>query len=72
MPNLLAYDPAFAFEIAVIIQDGIRRMYVNGESIFYYLTVGNEPLHLHFLQKGNKRVTFPMQRAALIAAILPA
>src|ERR1700756_4222115 len=44
VPNLLAYDPAFAFEIAVIIEDGIRRMYVNQESIFYYLTVGNEPL----------------------------
>ena len=44
MPNLLAYDPAFAYEIAVIIQDGIKRMYVEGESIFYYLTVGNEPL----------------------------
>src|SRR5204862_7542710 len=33
VPNLLAYDPAFAFEIGVIIQDGIRRMYVNQESI---------------------------------------
>jgi len=44
VPNLLAYDPAFAYEIAVIIQDGIKRMYVNGESIFYYLTVTNEPL----------------------------
>jgi pyruvate dehydrogenase E1 component len=44
VPNLVAYDPAFAFEIAIIIQDGIRRMYVDQESIFYYLTVGNEPL----------------------------
>ena len=42
VPNLLAYDPAFAFEIAVIIRDGIRRMYHEGESIFYYLTLGNE------------------------------
>jgi pyruvate dehydrogenase E1 component len=41
-PNVTAYDPAFAFEIAVIIQDGIRRMYVDQESIFYYLTVMNE------------------------------
>jgi len=41
VPNLLAYDPAFAYEIAIIIQDGIRRMYVDGESIFYYLTVTN-------------------------------
>jgi pyruvate dehydrogenase E1 component len=44
VPNLLAYDPAFAYEIAVIIQDGIKRMYVDQESIFYYLTVTNEPL----------------------------
>jgi pyruvate dehydrogenase E1 component len=43
VPNLLAYDPAFAYELAVIVEDGIRRMYVNGESIFYYITVMNEP-----------------------------
>ena len=42
-PNIKAYDPAFAYEIAVIIQDGIRRMYKDGESVFYYLTVMNEP-----------------------------
>ena len=42
-PNCLAYDPAFAYEIAVIIEDGIRRMYVEQESIFYYLTLMNEP-----------------------------
>ena len=42
VPNILAYDPAFAYEIAVIIEDGIRRMYVEEESIFYYLTVENE------------------------------
>ena len=42
MPNLISYDPTFAFEIAVIIEDGIRRMYKNGESIFYYITVMNE------------------------------
>jgi pyruvate dehydrogenase E1 component len=44
VPNLMAYDPAFAYEIAIIIQDGIKRMYVEGESILYYLTVTNEPL----------------------------
>jgi pyruvate dehydrogenase E1 component len=42
VPNCLSYDPAFAYEIAVIIQEGIRRMYDDGESIFYYLTVMNE------------------------------
>jgi len=42
VPNLLAYDPAFAHEIAVIVEDGIRRMYERQESVFYYLTVMNE------------------------------
>jgi pyruvate dehydrogenase E1 component len=42
VPNLRAYDPAFAYEIAIIIEDGIRRMYKDGESIFYYVTVMNE------------------------------
>ena len=42
VPNLMAYDPAFAYELAVIIQDGIRRMYEKREDIFYYLTVMNE------------------------------
>jgi pyruvate dehydrogenase E1 component len=43
IPTLRAYDPAFAYEIAVIIQDGIRRMYKENENIFYYITVMNEP-----------------------------
>ncbi|MGH9347381.1 MAG: pyruvate dehydrogenase (acetyl-transferring), homodimeric type [Vicinamibacterales bacterium] len=42
VPNLVSYDPAFAYEIAAIIEDGIRRMYTEGESIFYYITVMNE------------------------------
>ncbi|HNR30802.1 MAG TPA: pyruvate dehydrogenase (acetyl-transferring), homodimeric type [Candidatus Hydrogenedentes bacterium] len=42
VPNLRAYDPAFAFELAVIIRDGIRRMYEAGEDVYYYLTVENE------------------------------
>ena len=42
IPTLQAYDPAFAYELAVIIQDGIRRMMTEHEDIFYYLTVGNE------------------------------
>src|SRR5215467_1474989 len=43
VPNLMAYDPAYAYEIAVILQDGIKRMYKDGENIFYYITVMNEP-----------------------------
>jgi pyruvate dehydrogenase E1 component len=42
VPNLVCYHPAYAYEIAAIIQDGIRRMYENGESIFYYMTLLNE------------------------------
>jgi pyruvate dehydrogenase complex dehydrogenase (E1) component len=53
VPNLLAYDPAFAYEIAVIIQDGIKRMYVDQESIFYYLTVTNEPLAMPEMPQGD-------------------
>lgn len=43
MPNLLSYDPAFAYEIAVIVRDGIRRMYQDREPVMYYITVQNEP-----------------------------
>jgi pyruvate dehydrogenase E1 component len=42
VPNLVAYDPAFAYELAVILRDGIRRMYQEGENIFYYVTLYNE------------------------------
>ena len=42
VPNCQSYDPAFAYELAVIIQDGIKRMYHDQEDIFYYLTVMNE------------------------------
>ncbi|MCG3128648.1 MAG: Pyruvate dehydrogenase E1 component [Phycisphaerae bacterium] len=42
VPSLVTYDPAFAYELAIIIQDGIRRMYQEGESVFYYITVHNE------------------------------
>ncbi|HMO65510.1 MAG TPA: pyruvate dehydrogenase (acetyl-transferring), homodimeric type, partial [Verrucomicrobiota bacterium] len=46
VPNLRAYDPAFAYEIAVIIHDGLTRMYAQGEDCFYYLTLFNE-MHPH-------------------------
>ena len=42
VPNIRAYDPAFAYETAVIVKDGIRRMLAEGEDIFYYLTLYNE------------------------------
>ncbi|MCB9384564.1 MAG: pyruvate dehydrogenase (acetyl-transferring), homodimeric type [Bryobacterales bacterium] len=42
VPNCLAYDPTFAYEIAIIVQDGIRRMYQEMEDVFYYLTLEND------------------------------
>jgi len=54
VPNLKAYDPAFAYEIAVIIQDGIKRMYVDREDIFYYITVMNEAYLQPPMPKGAK------------------
>jgi pyruvate dehydrogenase E1 component len=43
LPNVLAYDPAFAYELAIIVREGIRRMYGDpGEDVFYYLTLYNE------------------------------
>ncbi len=42
IPNCISYDPAFSYEMAVIIQDGLRRMYKEQENIFYYITAMNE------------------------------
>ena len=42
IPNCIAYDPAFSYELAVIVQDGMRRMYQEQEDVFYYITVMNE------------------------------
>lgn len=42
IPNCISYDPTFAYELAVVIQDGMRRMYAEQEDVYYYLTVMNE------------------------------
>ncbi|KAA3630396.1 MAG: pyruvate dehydrogenase (acetyl-transferring), homodimeric type, partial [Proteobacteria bacterium] len=42
VPNCVSYDPAFAYELAVIIQDGLRRMYAEHENVYYYITCMNE------------------------------
>jgi len=52
VPNLLAYDPAYAFEIAVLVRRGLQRMYAEGDSVFYYLTVGNEPYEMPPMPEG--------------------
>src|ERR1017187_4639707 len=52
IPTLMAYDPAFAYEIAVIIQDGMRRMYQEGEDVFYYLSLYNENYPMPAMPEG--------------------
>ena len=42
VPSMLSYDPAFGYELAIIVREGMRRMYVEQEDIFYYLTLYNE------------------------------
>lgn len=54
VPTLVAYDPAFAFELAIIIQDGIRRMYEDQENIYYYITVENENYAQPIMPEGVK------------------
>ena len=52
VPNLLAYDPAYAYEIAVIIREGIRRMYQQQDDVFYYLTLQNEDYPMPHMPPG--------------------
>jgi pyruvate dehydrogenase E1 component len=52
IPNLMTYDPAFAYELTVIIQDGLRRMYAQGENIFYYITLYNENMLMPAMPEG--------------------
>jgi pyruvate dehydrogenase E1 component len=52
VPNVLCYDPAFAFEVATIIKDGLDRMYVKGEDVFYYLTLYNEDYPMPAMPTG--------------------
>ncbi len=68
IPNLVSYDPAFGYELAEIVRDGIKRMYVDDENIFYYLTVYNEnypmpaaptPVPKAGILKGMYRVADP-------------
>ena len=42
VPNCISYDPCYSYELAVIIQDGLRRMYVEQEPVYFYITVMNE------------------------------
>lgn len=76
IPNCISYDPTFAYELAVIIQDGIKRMYQNQEDVFYYITLMNENYHhpelpkdaiegilkgLYLFKEGNKKLKHAVQ-----------
>jgi pyruvate dehydrogenase E1 component len=52
IPNCVSYDPTFAYELAVIVRDGMRRMYDEQENVFYYITVMNENYHQPAMPKG--------------------
>lgn len=54
VPNIVTYDPSFAYELAVIIRDGIYRMYEKQENIFYYISVGNENYAMPPMPEGAK------------------
>jgi pyruvate dehydrogenase E1 component len=55
MPNLIAYDPTFAYELAVIVREGIRRMYEKQESVIYYITVMNEFYQMPPMPEGVRQ-----------------
>jgi pyruvate dehydrogenase E1 component len=69
IPNCVSYDPTYAYELAVIIQDGLRRMYVDQEDVFYYLTLMNEnyeqPAMPEGVEAGIRRGMYPLSAADL-------
>ena len=53
VPTCVTYDPAFVYELAVVVQDGIRRMYEKGEDLFYYITMYNEDYVMPAMPEGS-------------------
>jgi pyruvate dehydrogenase E1 component len=68
VPNCVVYDPTFGYELAVIIQDGMRRMFVDQESVFYYIAVMNEnyvqPAMPKGVEAGILKGAYPLQTGA--------
>jgi pyruvate dehydrogenase E1 component len=54
IPNVRIYDPAFAYELATVIRDGMRRMYVEGDDVFYYITLYNENYPMPPMPEGSE------------------
>jgi pyruvate dehydrogenase E1 component len=67
IPNCVAYDPTYAYEVAVIIRDGLRRMYAEQEDVFFYLTLMNEnyphPSMPEGVEEGILRGMYPLRTA---------
>jgi pyruvate dehydrogenase E1 component len=65
IPNCVAYDPTYAYEVAVIIRDGLRRMYAEQEDVFFYLTLMNEnyphPALPEGVEEGILRGMYPLR-----------
>ena len=57
IPNCVSYDPTFSYEVAVIVQDGLRRMYAEQEDVFYYVTLMNENYEHPALPEGPRRAS---------------
>jgi pyruvate dehydrogenase E1 component len=66
IPNCIAYDPTFAYELAVIVQDGLRRMFAEQEKVFYYVTCMNEnythPAMPEGAQQGILKGMYPLRQ----------
>jgi pyruvate dehydrogenase E1 component len=75
VPNVVAYDPAFAYELAVILRDGIRRMYgEKPEDVFYYITLYNDNYAMAAMPEGSTEGILKgmyKQRAASVSSKLP-
>ena len=71
IPNCVTYDPTYAYELAVIVQDGMRRMYTNHEDVYYYITVMNEnythPAMPEGAEAGILRGIYLLQKGAKTA-----
>jgi pyruvate dehydrogenase E1 component len=75
VPNCVAYDPTFAYELAVIMQDGLRRMYKENERVFYYITLMNEAYQHdpipEGVEEGIRRGMYRLREAAEAAEDAP-
>jgi pyruvate dehydrogenase E1 component len=73
IPNCVSYDPAYAYELAVIIQDGLQRMFGKGDNCFYYITTMNEnylqPEMPEGVEEGIIRGMYRLRRSSLDAKL---